>query len=83
MSIEPSKIPSKRESIFGSGAGPFLVELAVLVVALGLVLLVSTLGVRAYRSIGAALFGEPQRAAPVLQPGESTVIDGMTIKRIN
>ena len=77
-------MPSKRsrEPIFGDGALPFLIQLIGLGVAFTIVLAVAVLGIRSHATVGTALFGE-QSTAPHLEPGESTIINGITIKRIN
>ena len=83
MSNPVLKSVRSREPLFGSGAGSFFGQLLTLAAALALILLVATLGRTAFSTIRTTLFGEPERSAPVLQPGESTVINGVTIKRIN
>lgn len=72
------------EPIFGSQAGSFFRQLVVLAFALGLVLVVLLLGVFAKDGAQRLLYGgEPSRAHPILQPGQSATVDGVTIKRIN
>jgi hypothetical protein len=73
----------KSEPIFGDQARPFFSQLAMLAAALGLVLLVLVLGVFARDQAHRFLYGEPSHAAPTLAPGQSTTVDGVTIKRIN
>jgi hypothetical protein len=81
---EPVKIASEPgEPIFGAQAGSFFRQLVTLAVALGIVLVVLLLGVFAKDSAQRLLYGEPSHARPALQPGESTTVDGVTIKRIN
>lgn len=73
---------ARKEPFFGEGAVPFVLQIAGLAVALGLVLGTLLLAKSAYSNVHAALFGA-QQTAPHLEPGESTVIDGVKIKRIN
>lgn len=54
-----------------------------LAAALGLVLLVLVLGVFAKDQAQRLLYGEPSHSGPALEPGQSTTIDGVKIKRIN
>ncbi|WP_156436084.1 hypothetical protein [Bradyrhizobium pachyrhizi] len=72
-----------REPIFGPAAGSFFVQLAALAVALGLVFAVLALGVFTKDEAHRLLFGKPSHARPTLEPGQSTTIDGVKIKRIN
>jgi hypothetical protein len=72
-----------REPIFGPGVGPFLAEMVVLAVTFGLIFLAATLGKAAYSAIESAVLGEPHHAQPLLRPGETAVINGVTIRRIN
>lgn len=75
--------PKQREPIFGMGAGSFVAQLTTLAAALCLLFVVLVLGVYVRREAHAFLWGEPQQARPALQPGQSTVIDGVKIKRID
>ena len=75
--------PKQRESIFGPAAGSFLAQMTTLLASLLLVFLVLVTAVYMKRELNAFLWGEPQHAQPVLQPGQSTEIDGVKIKRIN
>lgn len=54
-----------------------------LAVALGLVFVVLVLGVYARDAAHRFLYGEPSHGQPTLAPGQSTTVDGVTIKRIN
>ena len=72
-----------REPIFGEGAIPFFVQLLGLGASLALIMGVLFLAHGAYSSVDRALWGEPQQAAPHLEPGESAVVNGVTIKRID
>jgi hypothetical protein len=72
-----------REPIFGNGAGALLAELLILAFSLGLLILVLFLGSYAKDQAWRLLYGQPEHASPVLQPGESTVINGFKVKRIN
>jgi hypothetical protein len=72
----------KKEPIFGEGALPFLAQLVGLGAACAIILAVAMIGIRSQRAVSEMLFGEPNHA-PHLEPGESTVINGVTIKRIN
>ena len=74
-----SERPKRREPIFGSGALPLLGELLGFAFGICLLILVAFLGMH----FKGMLFGEPQGRQTPLQPGDSTVIDGYTIKRIN
>lgn len=62
---------------------PFLVQLIGLGVSFALIIGVLMLAHGAYSSVGRTLWGEPQQAAPHLEPGESSVVNGVTIKRID
>lgn len=73
----------KRESIFGPQAGSFFAQGTTLLAALCLVFVVLMAGVYVKQEAHALLWGEPQHAQPALEPGQSTVIDGVKIKRIN
>jgi hypothetical protein len=75
--------PKQREAIFGDGAGSFFAQLTTLAAALCLLFVVLVAGVFVKREAHAFLWGEPQQTRPALQPGESTVINGVTIKRID
>lgn len=77
-----SKIPDQpRETIFGPAAGSFFLQLLTLAGALCLVFAVLMLGVFTKDEARRFLYGDPGR--PTLQPGQSTVVDGVSIKRIN
>lgn len=76
-------IESKREPVFGEGAKPFFVQLIGLGASCVLILAVLMVGRAAYSSVGETLFGKPQQTAPHLEPGQSAVINGVTIKRID
>jgi hypothetical protein len=81
---EPVKIvEGSGEPIFGAQAGSFFRQLVTLAFALGLVLLVLFLAVYAKDATQRLLYGDPAHARPVLEPGQSTVVDGVKIKRIN
>jgi hypothetical protein len=71
------------EPVFGSQAGSFFRQLMTLAFALGLVLVVLLLGVYTKEGAQRFLYGEPSHARPVLAPGQSATVDGVTIKRIN
>jgi hypothetical protein len=73
----------RSEPIFGDQARPFFSQLVTVAVGLGLVFLVLVLGVLARDQVHRLLYGEPSHAAPVLEPGQSTTVDGVKIKRIN
>jgi len=80
-SLEP--IREKSESIFGPGAGSFFAQLTIVAIALGLMFVVLTLGVFVKRETQSVLYGEPAQTQPALQPGETAVINGVKIKRVN
>jgi hypothetical protein len=71
-----------REPIFGRGAPYFLAELAITAGALGLLLVVLLAAGSVRERAYGVMFGEPQLSQP-LKPGESVVIDGYKIKRID
>jgi hypothetical protein len=54
-----------------------------LALSLGLVVGVLMLGVLARDQAHRFLYGEPSHSVPTLAPGQSTTVDGVTIKRIN
>lgn len=54
-----------------------------LALALGLLIAVLMLGALARDKAQRFLYGEPSHTRPVLEPGQSTTIDGVKIKRIN
>lgn len=68
-----------REPVFGSGAGPFVAQLFRLALALGLILSVLLIAVFVKDQTRSLLYGEH----PKLEIDQSTVIDGVKIKRIN
>jgi hypothetical protein len=70
-----------REPVLGPGALPMLGEMIVIAAICGLFILIAVLKDRAY----GLFFGErpPAHHTEPLQPGESTVIDGVAIKLIN
>jgi hypothetical protein len=72
--------PKRREPIFGSGALPLLGELLGFAFGICLLILIAVLGTH----VRDMMFGEPPQAhqTPLL-PGDSTIVDGYTIKRIN
>lgn len=76
-------LKSEREPIFGPAAGSFLAQMTTLLAALCLIFVVLVAGVFVKREAHDFLWGETQQARPALQPGESTVIDGVKIKRID
>jgi hypothetical protein len=73
---------TRREPVFGSGFAPLLAQLAISAAALGLLLLVLLLGVVVKKRAHSLIYGEPQ-GTQHLELGESKVINGYTIKRIN
>ena len=74
--------PKRGEPVFGSGFAPLLAQLTIFAAALGLLLLVFLLAVVVKKRAHSLIFGEPQGSLH-LEPGESKVINGYTIKRIN
>ena len=73
----------KREPIFDPAAGSFFSQMTTLLAALCLVFVVFVVFVYVKRETNLLLWGEPQTSRPALQPGQSTVIDGFTVKRLN
>jgi hypothetical protein len=71
-----------KEPIFGEGAMPFFVQLVGLAFAFLLITGTLLMGRVAYSTVRTAMFG-PEQTVPHLEPGESTVVNGFTIKRIN
>ena len=72
----------RREPVFSSGFAPLLAQLIISATALGLVLLVLLLAVVVKKKAHSLIYGEPQ-GSQQMEPGESKVINGYTIKRIN
>jgi len=72
----------RREPVFGSGFAPLLAQLAISAATLGLVLLVLLMAVVVKKRAHGLIYGEPQ-GSQQMEPGESKVIDGYTIKRID
>ena len=72
----------RREPVFGSGFGPLLAQLTISGVALGLLFLVLLLAVVVKKRAHSLIYGEPQ-SSQHLEPGESKIINGYTIKRID
>ncbi|KJC36497.1 hypothetical protein UP06_32840 [Bradyrhizobium sp. LTSP857] len=72
----------RGEPFFGHGAVRFLAELIVSVGALGLLLIVLLLTASVKEKASRLIYGGSQRSQ-ALEPGESRVIDGYKIKRID
>jgi len=68
----------RREPVFGSGFAPLLAQLTIFAAALGFLLLVLLLAVFVKQRAQSLIYGEPQ-----MGPGESKVINGYTIKRVD
>jgi len=74
--------PKPREPVFGSGFAPFLAQLTIFAAALGLLLLVFLLAVVVKKKAHSLIYGEPQ-GSQQMEPGESKLINGYAIKRID